>query len=814
MAENPKAFQVLYDYTDVPTIKRFALDNTRIRCLMGAFGSGKSSGCVMEDIRRAHEQRPGPDGIRRTRSVVVRNTFGQLKDTTIKTFCDWFPPKVFGEFRVTDHSYLFTKFPGIQHEVIFRALDRPDQVSNLLSLEVTWAWFNEVREIPWSIVEAMDSRIGRYPSKRDGGASWLGMFMDTNPPDEGSTLYNIAEKIKPDNFKMFKQPSGLSAHAENVKHLPKNYYQNLAKGKSEMYVRIYIHGQYGYLISGRPVFTSFKDNIHVAPRVLEPMKGLPIITGWDFGLCYDDQTEVLTEAGWKLFKDTSDCDFVMTKNFDTNIIEYQKPEKYIEREYCGDMYLYENNNVNFCVTPEHIVPCRKRHERLGFVGNNRFDAKYLYENTTKHYAVDLRAEWIGDSRGTFGPLKWDSSVFAEFMGLYLSEGSFDKTESRISIYQNNCDASFNTILNNTNLSWIRNSSSWRVTNKKLNNYLKIFGHSYQKYVPNEIKRMDKSDILRFIFVYTKGDGHIRVRPNGAEEHTIFTTSKRMADDLQELALKVGWYAKIRVVKPQDSVIFENGKGRVIRNEGGFCITFKKRAKVSELAKDHFSKIQYKGKVYCLTVPNGTLYIRRKWTPSWNGNSPGVTLGQITPLGQLRILDEVVADGVLFKPFLENSLIPLLRQKYFGMNIVGFGDMAGTNRNPTSEQTSFDILHSPEIGLNNIEPARTNDMVSRLGAVENFLNKMVQGEPGLLISPNCHYLRKAMNGGYHYEKEAKSMGNEYKPTPEKNFSSHIADSLQYLCMYISDAEEKKKRWRQFASQIKKRDYKPASSVAGY
>ena len=479
MAEIIPPYQVMYDYSDVQTIKRFALDNTRMRCLMGPFGSGKSSGCVMEDIRRAHEQTPSPDGIRRTRSVVVRNSYGQLKDTTIKTFHDWFPPRLFGEWRVTDHTYIFTKFPGIQHEVIFRALDRPDQVSNLLSLEVTLAWFNEVREIPWSIIEAMDSRIGRYHSKRDGGASWYGMFMDTNPPDEGSSLYNIAEKTKPDNFKMFKQPSGLSSHAENTKHLPKNYYQNLAKGKSEMYIRIYIHGQYGYLVSGRPVFQSFRDNIHVSPHILEPMKGLPIITGWDFGL-----------------------------------------------------------------------------------------------------------------------------------------------------------------------------------------------------------------------------------------------------------------------------------------------------------------------------------------------SPGVSVGQITPLGQLRILDEVVADGVLFKPFLENSLIPLLRQKYFGMSVVGFWDMTGTSRAATAEQTSFEILHSHEIGLNGVEPAGTNDMVSRLGAVEYFLNKMVNGEPGFLLSTNCRYLRKALNGGYHYEKDRKSLGEEYKPTPEKNFSSHIADSLQYLCMYIHDQQEKEKRWKQFAAQIKKRDYRPASSEAGY
>jgi hypothetical protein len=148
--------------------------------------SGKSSAMVVEIIRRAQEQAPSPDGIRRSRWAVIRNTFTQLSDTTIKTFHDWFPPSLFGQWRVTDHSYFITAFPGVHLEILFRALDRPDQLSNLLSLEITGAWFNEAREIPKTIIEAMDSRIGRYPSPRDGGASWYGMIMDTNPPDDTS----------------------------------------------------------------------------------------------------------------------------------------------------------------------------------------------------------------------------------------------------------------------------------------------------------------------------------------------------------------------------------------------------------------------------------------------------------------------------------------------------------------------------------------------------------------------------------------------------------------------------------------------------
>ena len=416
---------------------------------------------------------------RKGKAFWCMRSYIQLRDTTIKTFHDWFPPKIFGEWQVTNHTYYLTKFPGVHLEVLFRALDRPDQVSNLLSLEVTGAWFNEVREIPKTIVDAMDSRIGRYPSKRDAGEHWYGMIMDSNPPDDGSWIYKQFEVVRPDNWKIFKQPSGLSVHAENTTHLPKNYYKNLAKGKDEMYIRIYIHGQYGYLISGKPVFQSFRDNVHVAPHLLEPMKGIDVVCGMDFGL-----------------------------------------------------------------------------------------------------------------------------------------------------------------------------------------------------------------------------------------------------------------------------------------------------------------------------------------------QPSIALGQITPTGQLRILDELVSDGMGLRQFCLNQLLPLLRTRYWGMNIMGYGDPSGTSRAPTDESTCFDILHSAEIGLSNIIPAPTNAITPRVGAVEFYLNKMYAGEPSFVLSPNCHFLRKAMNGAYHYDKDPKGSGEEYKPMPVKNFASHVADALEELCLYCQDKSDYDKQRKSFLAQLNPKVYRPASEISGY
>lgn len=297
--------EIKYSYDDVPTLKAFANDDSFMRALVGPFGSGKSSGCVVEIPQRAAAQKPSPDGIRKSRWVVVRNTYAELADTTIKTFHDWMPPAYFGEWFKSEHNYYITALEGIQLEIMFRALDRPEHVAKLLSAEYTGAWVNEAREVPWSVIEALQGRVGRYPSMREGGPSWHGIILDTNPPDTDSAFYRYFEEEKPANAKIFKQPSGRGPNAENLKHLVPGYYQNLAVGKDLDFVKVYIDGDYGYVKDGKPVYPEFSE-IHVGE--CGPITGKPIRRGWDFGLtpaCSFSQ--MLPSGQWIVFDEmTSD----------------------------------------------------------------------------------------------------------------------------------------------------------------------------------------------------------------------------------------------------------------------------------------------------------------------------------------------------------------------------------------------------------------------------------------------------------------------------------------------------------------------------
>lgn len=234
------------------TLSKFMKSDAFVRAVVGPLGSGKSSACVREIPRRAGRQRPGPDGVRRTRFAVIRNTRPQLQDTTRKTFEQWIPHGQWNEqeFTCTLRGPVVGpdgKTPDgteVECEVLFRALDRPQDVKKVLSLELTGAYINEAREIPKEVVDGLQGRVGRYPPKKDGGATWFGVFMDSNPWHTAHWGYELFSRQKPQGFELFEQPGGRADNAENLENLPDGYYQRLLHGKDAEWVAEYVDGQY------------------------------------------------------------------------------------------------------------------------------------------------------------------------------------------------------------------------------------------------------------------------------------------------------------------------------------------------------------------------------------------------------------------------------------------------------------------------------------------------------------------------------------------------------------------------------------------
>ncbi len=266
-----------------PTIKRFHESKAFVRGIMGPIGSGKSTACVVEILRRAQLQKKSPDGFRKTRWAVIRNSYPELKSTTIKTWSQWLPLS-FGRTNFDSPITHYVKTGDLEIEVLFLALDRPEDIRKLLSLEISGAWLNECREIPKQILDTLTGRAGRYPSKIQGGCTFSGVIMDTNPCDTSSWYYKLAEEETPEGWEFFKQPSGRSDEAENLENLPERYYEKVMAGKDPDFIKVYVDGEYGFLIEGKPVFPQYRDSTHCSPTILEADPHFGLFIGVDFGL--------------------------------------------------------------------------------------------------------------------------------------------------------------------------------------------------------------------------------------------------------------------------------------------------------------------------------------------------------------------------------------------------------------------------------------------------------------------------------------------------------------------------------------------------
>ena len=300
-----------------PSASEFIQSRHYFTGLQGPVGSGKSSAAVVNVLNKSMLQRPGPDGVARTRWAVLRNTYSELETTTMKTWTDWLPEDQFGKIsRQAPFRQLIKLDLGTHQceiEVLFIALDRADQIGKLLSLELTGAWMNEAREFPKEILDAVTMRVGRFPAVKDGGPSWFGVIADTNapaedhwcaimseqaPPPEWMSREEVENFVRPHDWLFLSQPPAMleerrdgkvvgykiNPDRENAGNVVEGYYEKQLQGKTQSWINVYLLNRCDTLKQGRPIYPEYNPEIHKASSKLQYLPQLPIYVGMDFGL--------------------------------------------------------------------------------------------------------------------------------------------------------------------------------------------------------------------------------------------------------------------------------------------------------------------------------------------------------------------------------------------------------------------------------------------------------------------------------------------------------------------------------------------------
>lgn len=286
-------------YVPNQTGNLFHNDDSFVRLVMGPYGSGKSTLCIHEIVKRACEMPVWSSGRRKSKWIVVRNTSGELYSTTLQTWLTWFGE--LGDIKkrqkpLLTYEHTFNDGNGIvELDLVFIALDREDDMRKVKSIEATGVYINELSEVPQGALSHLKGRVNkRYPSIAFCQDNYFsGIICDTNPPDEDCWIYKDFEQKSLQSYKIFKQPPGLlktsdgfwyqNPQCDNYPNLSSDYYPKLAEGQSEDFVKVFCLGQYGSVGFGKKVYPEFNSDLHAVDDI-PAIQGKCINLGWDGGL--------------------------------------------------------------------------------------------------------------------------------------------------------------------------------------------------------------------------------------------------------------------------------------------------------------------------------------------------------------------------------------------------------------------------------------------------------------------------------------------------------------------------------------------------
>ncbi|CAA0096193.1 Uncharacterised protein [Starkeya nomas] len=286
-----------------PIAEAFALDfHSLFKGIGGPVGGGKTTTCIFSSQAFSASMPTCLDGVVRSKGVVVRDSFRTLEKTTLASWFTWFPKDhpswtyTGGNDRPAVHTLRF-RLPGdrmLESVTEFVGIGDKRVEDILRGWEGSWAWMNEADLMVRDVLDYLTQRIRRYPSKRllPPGIDPPGQVMaDFNMPDIDNWLHGSEQhgraglvELKPPGWAFYRQPGGLDRGAENLKNLPRDYYQRMMEGKPDWWKRRFIDNLWGYSRFGTPVYPEFNDALHVAPRKLDPLPGIPIGIGTDAGM--------------------------------------------------------------------------------------------------------------------------------------------------------------------------------------------------------------------------------------------------------------------------------------------------------------------------------------------------------------------------------------------------------------------------------------------------------------------------------------------------------------------------------------------------
>ena len=404
-----------------------------------------------------------------------------------------------------------------------------------------------------------------------GGAGWLDRRLgDAGAGGDAELLVEFGGRLCYRSWE-----PGLNANVTRIRHAQEEYFENLLRSAHGSVLE---HASYSF---------AFRNVSRV--------------------FCYDAETEVLTSTGWKRWPEVDGSECFGTLNPETDELEYQHADEHFVGDYDGPMYRVRSEQVDLLVTPQHRMWVQRGEQPFGVEHAEAIEGHSVRYQKAGHWSgqesgvVELpeaTASGKGRTVSTVTAALFPLRAFARFLGRYLAEGSLHRDDIVLTEDRDSGRGGLTEAVRDLGLTPSRRRGEVRITSVALRDFLAdSLDRSHQKTIPAVVHDWGRETLREFLTAFA----------GGLAETVIRTGSRAMADDLQVLAIKAGWSANIRTESRDANLVsLDPGDARPVVNHGS--------------TKPHDSRVPYRGRVYCVKVPNGLLFVRRNGKPVVSGNT--------------------------------------------------------------------------------------------------------------------------------------------------------------------------------------------------
>jgi len=384
-----------------------------------------------------------------------------------------------------------------------------------------------------------------------------------------------------------------------------------------------------------------------AGRVRSAFRLPPLFTGntedYNFA-CYDEQTETLTDQGWRKWSEYRPGMKVACVDRRTGRMSYETPAALSVYDVQDvPMHHFTGRGLDLMITPKHNMLWKEHGSwRLAPIEQMEAKRRVLFRSSVvwaegqrlEHFEFPVPQHVQVRNTMAVTSLRWEADVFLSLLGWYVSEGHTPAQQTSIVVTQKKPHRldEIRALVARTGVAWhdqvsATGTHNFHVKDADVAEWFAALGReSHEKALPPWVLNLPFDQLQSLFNALMAGDGTVDSRPD-RKTCAYATTSPVLADQVQEIALKLGYRAKIGVNRPGT---YAGPDGHPV-----YRVMMCEADTMDVSLPQNRQRVSYTGKVHCFTVPTGVYVTRRNGCVSVQGNTAYASY--------------VVAEAQVFKP---------------------------------------------------------------------------------------------------------------------------------------------------------------------